>query len=245
MRKWFLLVTVLALLAVGLSACNATTGTGTTNGSVVINNQQEGISVSGQGKVVVTPDLAELTLGVQSQESTVAAAQANATGAMNKVMTALTSNGIAGKDIQTQRYSIDVVSRYDNNTQQSVIVGYMVTNLVIVKIRALDKTGAIIDAVTAAGGDLTRINGVSFTVENPTTYYNQARSLAVTDAKAKAEQLASLGNVSLGKIKYMTESTSFPIVGKGEVAAPSVPGTPISTGEIDITASVQVIYAVK
>jgi len=97
MRKWFLLVTVLALLAVGLSACNATTGTGTTNGSVVINNQQEGISVSGQGKVVVTPDLAELTLGVQSQESTVAAAQANATGAMNKVMTALTSNGIAGK----------------------------------------------------------------------------------------------------------------------------------------------------
>jgi len=241
MRRILLLAVLSISLVLGLAACTeGQTGTG----SVVVNNQQAGINVTGQGKVTVEPDLAMLTLGVESQAQTVAVAQADTTDAMNKVMAALSQNGVANKDIQTQRYSINVVTRYDSTTQRNVTVGYLVTNLVIVKLRVLDRVGEVIDAVAAAGGDATRVNGISFTVEDPTDDYNQARSLAMTDAKNRANQLASLGGVSLGKPVYVTETTSFPIV-KGVSAAPVPEGTSISPGEIDIITSVQVTYSIK
>jgi uncharacterized protein YggE len=60
----------------------------------------------------------------------------------------------------------------------------MVSNSVTVKIRDVAKAGSIIDAVIIAAGDNTRINGITFTVDEPEQYYAQARELAVTDAKS-------------------------------------------------------------
>jgi hypothetical protein len=219
----------------------------TTIGTVGLNSQQTGIWVSGEGKVTVTPDIATLWLGITAQAASVAEAQSQATEAMNGVMTALTDGGVADKDIQTQYFSIDQVTRWDEETEQEIVVGYRVTNMVTAKIREIDKTGSIIDAVATAGGDYTRINNISFSVDDPTAYYEEARQKAMADALAKAEQLAELAGVELGKPTYISEGTIYPPVIYREAAmaasAPMAP-TPISPGEIELTLTVQVVYAI-
>jgi hypothetical protein len=230
----------LVLAVVGLAAC--TLGTTTVNTGY----QQEGIWATGQGKVTVVPDIATLQLGIEAQAVTVAEAQAQASQAMDRVMTALTDNGVAKKDIQTQYFNITKITRWDDKNQQEVIIGYRVTNIVTAKIRTIDKAGAIIDAVAGAGGDLTRIDSISFSVDDPTAYYGQAREKAMADAKAKAEQMAKLGGVTLGKPIYISESSYFPSptpIRLADQGTPSVE-TPISPGETDITISVQLVYAI-
>jgi uncharacterized protein len=247
MKKLWLVTTGLILIIgiFGLTGCGSTAGD---IGSINVNSQQTGIWVSGSGKVTATPDICTLNLGVQSQDTTVAAAQAKAATAMDKMISSLTSNGVAKKDIQTQNFNISQTTRYDTNTQQSVVTGYQVTNTVTATIRSLDKAGSIIDAAAAAGGDLTRINGISFSIEDPTNYYNDARKLAIADAKAKATQMAQLAGVTLGNVSYVTESSYVPpvpfVMASGVKAAQDV-STPISPGQMDITSTVQITYAIK
>jgi len=214
--------------------------------SVSIPNQQTGISVSGTGKVTATPDVAIVQLGVSAQASTVAEAQSQASQAMDKVMTTLTGNGGAQKDIKTQQFSITQVTRYDDKTQTQVVVGYRVDNTVTAKIRAVSKAGTVIDAVAAAGGDLTRINGISFTVDDPTGLTAQARDMAMADAKAKAQQLAKDSGVTLGKPTFISESSYIPYqpVPMAADARSAGVATPISPGETDVTVTVQVSYAI-
>ena len=241
MKKTLLVAGIVAVaLLAGLVGCSVETGGIRTEPlSINLNSQQTGIWVSGQGKVTVTPDIATLTLGVSAQ----------AAAAMNKVMAALTGNGVAEKDIKTQYFNIQQVTRYDNKTQLEVVIGYRVSNTVTAKVRAVDKTGTVIDAVAAAGGDLTRVNGISFSVDQPEKYYAQARELAMKDAKAKAEQMASLGGVKLGRPTYVTENAYNPPVpypmGALKAEAAAVDTTPISPGETDIILNVQVTYAIQ
>jgi hypothetical protein len=220
--------------------------------AVNVNTQQTGISVSGEGKVTVTPDIATVNLGVTAQAAKVAEAQSQASAAMDKVVNALTSNGVAKNDIRTQYFNIQQMTRWDDKTQQSVPTGYTVSNMVTVKIRAMDKAGSIIDAVAEAGGDYTRVNGISFSVEKPEQYYTQAREKAVQDAKNKAAQLANLAGVTLGKATYVSESTSTPYAPYYETyrsvnmaEGGSTPSTAISAGETDITMNVQIIFSIQ
>jgi uncharacterized protein YggE len=240
-KIWFLalgLGLALVLAVVGLAACGTTT--------VNTGYQQEGIWVNGQGKVAVVPDIATLQLGIEAQAVTVAEARAQASQAMDQVMTALTDNGVAEKDIQTQYFNITKITRWDDKNQQEVVIGYRVTNIVTAKIRTIDNAGAIIDAVAEAGGDLTRINSIAFSVDDPTDYYRQAREEAMADAKAKAEQMAELSGVTLGKPTYISESTYFAVPAPIELGGKEVSSvvTPISPGETDITITVQVAYAI-
>lgn len=243
---------VLVLALAGLTGCSAT-GVAATDGqpvNVSINGQQ-GIWVNGEGKVTVTPDIANISLGVSAQSAKVADAQAEAATAMDKIMSALKTAGIDSKDIQTQYFNIQPLMRYDNMTQQSTITGYQVSNVVTVKVRKVETTGSLIDSVTAAGGDNTRVNGVSFSVDEPSKYYEQARTLAMQDAKAKATQLASLSSVTLGKVTYITEnsySQPYPISApmyKSMDSAGAVPTTSINPGQTDITLNVQVAYSIQ
>ncbi len=230
------------------------TGCSTTNDkpiNVAVGGQQTGIWVNGEGKVTVVPDLATVTLGVSAQTVTVADAQSQAATAMDKVMASLKSKGVADKDIQTQNYSIYQVTRYDNNTQQSIVTGYNVSNTVVVKLRDISKAGATIDAVVTAGGNFTRFNGIGFSVEKPQQYYNQARELAMADAKAKAEQMAKLAGLTLGQVTFISESSyvpsnPVPIYAKADSAAGvAAPTTSISAGETNITLNVQIAYSIK
>ncbi len=224
------------------------------NVNVSLSTQSEGIWVSGTGKVTVTPDIALLLLGIEAQEASVGEAQEAASAAMAKVMTALADSGVAEKDIQTQNFRIRQRTNWDNEKQQEVIIGYLVTNDVIAKIRDMSKTGEIIDAVVTAGGDYTRIDDLNFSVEDPADYYDEAREKAVADAKDKAEKIAALSGLFLGKPTYITESSSssfYNYMSMGMVA-PQVPApvivteaASISPGEVEISVNMQVAYEIK
>lgn len=209
-------------------------------------SQQTGIWVSGTGEVMAVPDVAILTVGVEARKATVKAAQSEAAAAMNAVVDALKSNGVGDKDIQTLWYSIVPVTRWDDKTDEQITTGYSVTNTVTAKIRDISKAGTIIDAVADAGGDLTRISGITFTVNDPTAYYSQAREKAMKDAAAKAQQLAALAGVTLGKVIYISESGGY-IPQPIRLYDSAVGGsgyTPISPGELDIILTVQVAYTI-
>ena len=239
-KNWLLGISLALVLAiVGLCGC-------ATSGQVNLVNQQEGIHVTGEGDVMAAPDIATLRLGIEAQAETVAEAQSQASEAMTKVMAALIDNGVAEKDIQTQYFSIRQVTKWDRETEEEVVVGYRVTNTVTAKIRDIDKAGAIIDAVAEAGGDLTRITGISFSVDDPSAYYEEAREKAMADAEAKAEQLAELAGVTLGKPTYISEGISYPIYPRDYMyeMAGAAPETPISPGEMEISLTVQVVYAI-
>jgi uncharacterized protein YggE len=255
-NKIFLVVgAVLVLVLTVLAGCSTTGGAAAAESqpiNVNVGNQQTGIWVNGEGKVTVTPDVATINLGVSAQAATVAEAQNQAATAMDQVMSALTSNGVAQNDIKTQYFNIQQVTRWDDKGQQETIIGYRVSNMVTAKIRTLDKVGTIIDAAASAGGDLTRINGINFSVDDPSQYYDQARELAMQDAKAKAEQIAELSGVTLGRPTYVVENTYTPPIiyrdamAKAEmVAGAPAPTTPITPGEADITLNVQVSYAIQ
>ena len=233
-------------------------------------NSQQGIAINGEGKITVAPDIATVYLGVSAQAAKVADAQAQAAAAMDKVMTSLTGAGIDKKDIQTQSYSIQQISKPTIISSGSIAVPpekvpmpvmpptsgpvtresvYQVSNMVVVKIRAIEKTGSILDSVTAAGGDLIRVNSVSFSVEQPDKYYTQARALAMADAKTKAAQLASLAGVTLGKAAFVSEnfyspSTPYPMAAYRDSAGAGY-STPISPGQTDIILTIQVNYAIQ
>jgi uncharacterized protein YggE len=237
---------VLILVVVGLVGC----GSGTpSNGNVNVNlnGQQEGIWVNGEGKVTAVPDVAVISLGIEAQELTVAEAQAKAAEAMDKVMKALENAGIDRKDIQTQYFNIQKVTRWDNDKQNEVVIGFRVTNTVTAKVRDVTRAGSTIDAVVAAGGDLTRVNSVGFTVDNPASYQEQARVKAVNDAVAKAKKLADTAGVKLGTPTFITENSYIPGPIYRDMAAAEgapAPVTPISPGEMEITANVQIAYSI-
>ena len=249
MKKTWLLVGGLVLALVSVAGCSPdSTALGEIEG-ISISNQQQGISVSGQGKVTAAPDIATLGLGIEAEEVTVAEAQSRAAEAMERVMTSLTENGVAKKDIQTQYFSIRRVTKWDRVKEVETVVGYRVTNMVTAKIRDIDEAGTIIDDVAKAGGDLTRIDNISFSVDDPSDYHEEAREKAMAEAKAKAKQLADLADVNLGKPTYITEGTqSLPIYHRGvvmEEAMGAPAPTPISPGELEISLTVQVVYAIR
>ena len=212
--------------------------------------QQSGIWVNGIGRVTVTPDLGLLDLGVEARATTVAEARDQAATAMTSIMNVLADAGIEERDIRTQFFNIQPEYVWNETKRQQEIVGYRVTNTVNVKVRDLEAMGALIDQVATAGGDLTRINSIRFTVEDTDQFATQAREAAVKQAMEKAQQFAQLTGTTLGKLAYIAESgASVPVVRdfafeERAVAAAAAPPTPISQGEMDITVTVQAVFAI-
>ena len=252
MRKGWLIVTslVVAIALLGVAGCAAVErGVETALAADTGNTQQKGIWVSGQGKVSVTPDIAALRLGIEAQADTVAEAMSQAAEAMDKVLTALMEGGVAEEDIQTFRFSISEAWEWDRVTGGRELTGYLVSNMVSARIRALDEVGLIIDAVVEAGGDLIRIHGIGFTVEDPTAHQEQAREKAFADARAKAKQLAQLAGVTLGKPTFISEGMAhfppMPMPPRMAMDMEVTPVTPIMPGEQEIIINVQVVFAIE
>ena len=258
-KRWLILSgVILAVILIGAAGCVYGEGAQVTPPSiagymgapiVASGQQQVGLWVNGEGKSKATPDIVLLSLGIEANSKTVARAQQDAAQAMDAVMKALKTNGVADKDIQTQRFSIVAVRQWIEDQQREIITGYRVTNAVIAKIRQVDKAGTVIDAVAEAGGNLTRIDSIDFSIDDPTPYYNEAREKAIGDAMAKAKQMAGSADISLGKLIYMSESTPYvPQVAVRnyamEAAAPA-PTTAISPGELEIQVNVQMVYEIK
>jgi uncharacterized protein YggE len=252
---WFALLSLLVIFPLGAVGCDSgfTSPPARTTTSSAVSSQNTGIWVSGTGEVTATPDIAVLEVGVEAQEATVAEAQAEMSGAMEKVMAALTASGVKSEDIQTQYFRIRQRTRWDEASGEEVVTGYQVSNQVMAKIRDIESVGSIIDAAVEAGGDLIRIDDLNFTVEDPSRYYDEAREKATADAKAKAEKLAKQTGVRLGEPTYISESAYTPTIyggamyGLAEAAipAPVAIETPVSPGEVKITLTVQIAYEIR
>ena len=231
----------------GLSGNVSTNGSGAGLAQTVISSDGHimGITVSGQGEATGVPDLATVNLGVEAFRNTVQAAREDAAAAMNQAIAVLRDRGIEERDIQTS--SFNIYPRYDQNGQN--ITGFQVSNQATVKIRDLNALGSIIDEVVAAGGDLTRFQGVSFSIENPKPLEEQARAAAVADLTAKANQLASLTGVQLGRLVSISESGGFPypvpVAERGFAAQDAASATNIVPGEVQVMVTLNATFAIQ
>jgi uncharacterized protein YggE len=222
---------------------------GSTNTTVQnAEDQQRGITVSGQGIVQGAPDIATISLGVSSLANTVAEARTQAATAMTAMIDSMKANGVEEKDIQTDQLNIS--PEYDYTDGRQLLRGFRVTNTVTAKLRDIDRTGEVVDEAVEAGGDNTTINGIGFSIENPDELKNQAREKAVADARARAETLARASGVTLGNPVTISESSYSPPVYYGrEAAADSagapVPETPIEAGELDVIVDVSITWEIE
>ncbi len=215
-----------------------------------------GIWVTGTGEMSLTPDIALVRLGVEVTSSTVTEAREDAAEAMEAVIEAVKEHDLTDEDIQTTsfniwpRYEYQEVVNEGVTSNKRVLTGYQVSNTAVIKIRDLDAVGEIIDDVATAGGDATRINGIDFSIEDPSAYTTQLREDAVKAALENANHFATLTGVTLGKLVYVSEyDGDVPIVQDffaetRALASAFASTTPISSGSLDLTLTVQAGFAI-
>ena len=219
-------------------------------------NSTSGIWVVGEGTIQLKPDLTILRIGVESKARSVREANKNATKAMDSINTIVKSFEVKEDKIQTVSYNISPEYEWQQprggGSSKRVLIGYVVSNTVVVQITKIDQVGELIDSVTDAGGDTTRIDNIQFTVQDKTLYSNQLREQAIQNAISKAEQLATLSGVNLGLPFYITEiSGTSPTVKSGVLeAAPRMAmganvSTPISSGELELSMKIQVGFSIN
>ena len=205
---------------------------------------QRTISISGEGKVTVIPDIANITLGLSVEKSKVSDAQAQNSKTMNSLIDKLKALGIEKADITTTSYSIYPNYDYPNNKQ--TLRSYTVYQEVQVKLRQTDK----VDEVIKIAGELNlnQIGGLSFSVDQPEKYKEEARIKALENAKQKADDLAKVMSVKLGKVVSFSEGDSYvpqPYYSsfKGaEMGGGSAPAPAIEAGSQDIVITATVVY---
>jgi len=228
---------IFATIASGFSQVDNTTS---------LKAPQKTISVSSEGTVKVKPDMVYINVGVQTEDKSSKVAQQENATKMDKVMQVLKDLKIADIDIKTSQYTIFPVETYSEKDQRSYVTGYRVINALEVNIRDISKVGAVIDAVTA--NEVNTVSNIRFTVADPDKYYLQALQNATDKAKAKADTLAKQFGIKIGIPSQINETSGGynpPIIystSDSVKASPSAPMTNISAGELEIRASVGLVY---
>jgi uncharacterized protein len=213
------------------------------------------VSFSGEGKISAKPDVAVTTLSIVTEAATSKAAQDLNSAKSKKVVEYLKSQNIADKDIRTTGYNIYPQYDYTPCLRSSVpcdsstkIKNYQVAQGIEVKIRNLDDASKIIDGVVTAGAN--QVNQLSFTIDKPEALKEQARALAIADAKAKADNLKSQLGISLGRIINFTEGSNgypMPMYEKAMSSDSGMGGggPSLPSGENEITVNVSITYQIK
>jgi uncharacterized protein YggE len=205
------------------------------------------ISVTGTGRVILAPDVADLRIGVSDQRATVRAARADAAKVMTAVIAALKKVGLVDADIQTSGITLQPQYDYSNGAAPRLI-GYQFSNSLTVTVRKLDVLGDAIDDALAAGA--TSLDSVTFRVDDETKAESQARTAAMADAKTKAQALASAAGVSIQGVSSITESIApipYPVVYDRAAAGAAVDkqiSTPVQPGTNEVSVTVAVAYLI-
>jgi uncharacterized protein len=202
-----------------------------------------GIVVVGVGKVHVVPDEARIRSGITTKAKTVTEASDANAKVMSAITAALLASGIAQKDIQTSRFSVQPVYAPAQPGVEPRLSGYSVANQVDVVIRDISKVGDVLDRLVKAGA--TDIGNIAFLNSDPSKALDEAREAAVGDARHKAELYARASGVNLGRVLSITEDAAegAPIPLARAAARPAA-SVPISTGEDALEARVVVGYEI-
>ncbi len=182
-----------------------------------INNYTDTIEVSGVGKISVAPDVSRISFGHRAEDKDLKTAQANLEEVMAGAIASLKDFGIEEKDISQQgynaypryEYKVNCTGIYciDGNRE---LVAYEVSQTIEVTIRDIEKTGEVVGLLGGSG--VTELSGPYFEIEDPSVFQQEARSLAIEDARAEAKILAKNLGVRLGKmVDFYENSYGYPM----------------------------------
>lgn len=201
------------------------------------------VTVTGHGETSAAPDVARISLGVETQAAEASAALDANNKAMQQLISTLTQQGVAEKNIQTSSFDISPVYRHDDPQRNGApqVSGYRVSNQVQVKVTNLDSLGKLLDQVVRVGAN--RIHGIQFDVENADELTDKAREKAIENARRKAELLASAAGAKVGRPLQIQESS-----GGGQPPQPmfrmamAAESVPVAQGEQQLAADITVTY---
>lgn len=208
------------------------------------------IIVSGEGEAAVAPDMAVVTMAVVREADSAAEAMTDSNAAMAAVLAELKAQGIADKDIQTTDFAVTPQYSYqktsDGGTAAPDIDGYQVTNRITVRLRDLDKLGALLDTSVKLG--VNEGGNIRFTNDEPAAAIAEARTAAVKDAMAKAKALTEAAGVGIGRIVEISENFARPMpqpmFRAAMVKEMSDASVPVASGENTYTVTVNITYAI-
>uniref|UniRef100_B0T723 Outer membrane protein n=1 Tax=Caulobacter sp. (strain K31) TaxID=366602 RepID=B0T723_CAUSK len=202
------------------------------------------LNLSASGESKIAPDLATITLGVQTDAPTAAGAMGANAVQMNKVIAALKKAGIAERDIQTSNLSVNPQYVYVENNPPK-LNGYQANNQVTIQVRDLARLGQTVDATVNAGA--TNVGGISFGLQDPQAAEDKARLDAVKALQAKADLYARATGyrivrlVSLGEGGGYTPQPPMPIYAMAK-RMESADSSPVSAGELKVRIDVSATY---
>nr|WP_111298850.1 SIMPL domain-containing protein [Paracoccus saliphilus] len=202
------------------------------------------LTVTGEGQSRIAPDIATVQLGVTSQAESAAAAMEQTSQQQQAVIDALTGAGIDAAQIQTAGLNLNPLMRYGEG-QAPEVTGYQASNLVSVRVSDLARLGEVLDAIVTAGAN--EISGITFSREDGAEALDEARRTAVADARRKAEVLAEAAGLTLGPVMTLRDQQTGgggpqPLMRMEAAMADSVP---VQAGEMEMTALVEIEYALS
>lgn len=201
------------------------------------------ITVNGIGEVTSSPDMATLTLGVTAEAASARTAMSEVSANTAAILEVLQAGGVAEADIQTRDLRLNPLWSNASSVRQRKITGYQASNMVLVRARDLDGLGALLDRVIESGA--TDFNGLSFGLQDPEPLMDEARRLAVAEARRKAELYAEAAGVALGPLITLNEAgggSPRPVM--MEMARAASAAVPIAGGELTIAANVVLAYEI-
>lgn len=204
------------------------------------------ISMTGEGKVVVVPDIAKVSLGLETKNFDVAKAQKENSDRMNQVIGDLKALDVAKEDIKTTNYNI--YPNYDWTSGSQTLLNYSVTQTVEIKIRDLNKVSQVL--ALAGKYNLNQVGGLQFSVDNIEAVREEARIKAFDQAKSKAKVLAEAAGVKLGNVVSFYENNggsyyySDDVYGLGGSPEASYKEPTIETGSQDVIVNVTIDYEI-
>jgi uncharacterized protein YggE len=197
------------------------------------------LKVVGNDSVKASPDMANVILGVQTENTDLKIAQNENAIITTKVINALTSIGISEKNINTDSYSIE--PQYDYVDGKQIFRSYKVINSIRIITKAINNVGQIVDTATANGANI--VNSITFSLSDTTPYYRKALNLALEDALMKARTISNNLGVILDEIPINVIEENYNITPSVErKTLTAAASTPIMPGQIDITARINATF---
>jgi uncharacterized protein YggE len=207
---------------------------------------QRTIIVTGTGTTRVSPDIAVVSLGVQTQGANVGAAVQENNRRAQAVTDALLEQGVAAEDMRTVNFYVSSQQLFDPMGLPTGETSYTVDNTILFTLRAPEKLGAVLQVALRVGSN--SVQSVSFSVADPSIPMDEARQLAVADAQRQAEQVAAAAGASLGDVLSIGEGGNVvpayyeaPAFGKGGGGG----GVPVESGTLEFPAQITLTYILK